>query len=118
MEDGTVIENKSLTLPPVRQLSYAYCTDTAYHEPLVPLIAGTDVIFHEATFMNSEAKLAAEKLHSTAGEAALIAQKAGVKQLIIGHFSSRYKELTELLNEAREIFPNTILAKDGVIFKW
>ena len=118
LPDGRTVDFRELTLPPPRQLSYAYCTDTGYHEPIAAYLKGVDVLFHEATFMSNEAALAAEKLHSTAREAALIAQRSGVKQLIIGHFSSRYKELTELLNEAREVFPNTVLAKDGVIFKW
>ncbi len=118
LPDGKIISNTSLTLPPSKQLSYAYCTDTSYFEPLVKYITGIDVLFHEATFMESEVKLAAEKLHSTASEAAQIAKLAGVKQLIIGHFSSRYKELDPLLLEATEVFSNTVLAKDGFVFKF
>jgi len=93
--------------------SYAYCTDTAYSEDIIPYIKGVDLLYHEATFLHNMAAAAREKLHSTAFEAATIAAKAEVKKLLIGHFSARYDDLQPLLDEARSVFPETILAADG-----
>jgi len=93
--------------------SFAYCFDTAYYEALIPFIQGTSLLYHEATFLHEMAATAREKFHSTALEAGTIALKAGVKRLLIGHFSARYDDLGPLLNEARSVFPETILAVDG-----
>jgi len=93
--------------------SYAYCTDTAYTEDIIPLIQGVDLLYHEATFLHEMAAIAREKTHSTALEAATIASKARVKKLLIGHFSARYDDLQPLLDEARSVFPETLLAIDG-----
>lgn len=106
--------NAQLTLPPRPPLSYAYCSDTAYHEPVIAQVAGADLLYHEATFLESEAARAAHTLHSTARQAATVAQLAGVKQLLIGHFSARYKDLAPLLAEARGVFANTQLAVEGL----
>ncbi|NPA42814.1 MAG: ribonuclease Z [Chlorobi bacterium] len=117
-EDGRVIPNEELTLPPPRPRSYAYCSDTAYDPSIVPYIRGADVLYHEATFAEADRDLAALTLHSTARQAAEIAREAGVGKLIIGHFSSRYKDPQLLLREAQEVFPDTELAYEGkqVIF--
>jgi ribonuclease Z len=96
--------------------SYAYCTDTAYDESVIPYITRVGLLYHEATFMQPMAKAAAEKMHSTAREAATIASKAGVKKLLIGHYSARYDDLLPLLDEARSVFPETCLAEDGSCF--
>jgi ribonuclease Z len=93
--------------------SYAYCSDTAYSEEIIPFIQGVNLLYHEATFLHEMVTTAREKFHSTALEAATIAQKAGVKKLLIGHFSARYEDLQPLLDEARSVFPETILAADG-----
>ncbi len=93
--------------------SYAYCSDTACSEDIIPFIHGVDLLYHEATFLNDMAAVAREKMHSTALEAAGIAAKAEVKKLMIGHFSARYDDLQPLLDEARSVFPETILATDG-----
>ena len=93
--------------------SYAYCSDTAYSEDMIPIIHGVDLLYHEATFLHDMAANAKEKMHSTALEAATIASKARVKKLMIGHFSARYDDLQPLLDEARSVFPETILAVDG-----
>ncbi|MBL7138472.1 MAG: ribonuclease Z [Bacteroidales bacterium] len=93
--------------------SYAYCSDTAYDERIIPFVSGVDLLYHEATFMQDMAGAAAEKLHSTSVEAATIAKKSRVKKLLIGHFSARYEDLLPLLAEAREVFPETFLAEDG-----
>ncbi|MEG1523311.1 MAG: MBL fold metallo-hydrolase, partial [Bacteroidales bacterium] len=94
--------------------SYAYCSDTAYYEKLIPHIEGVDLLYHEATFAEDAAPRAKETFHSTARQAATIAQKAGVRQLMIGHYSARYEDDSVLLKEAKEIFPTTILAKEGL----
>jgi len=113
-ESGNIIyKNEDFTLPPRPSLSYAFCSDTAYNEKAIEQLNGVDLLYHEATFMEEEKDKAKETLHSTAAEAAYIAKAASVKQLAIGHFSARYKDLDPLLQEARNIFPNTSLAIEG-----
>lgn len=101
------------TEPGPQPRSYAYCSDTRYVEGLIPQLQGVDLLYHEATFLDDNAQRAAEVYHSTAREAATIADKAQVKRLLIGHFSSRYKQLDEFLNEARSVFGETYLATEG-----
>lgn len=113
-ESGRVYPNRQITEDPPHPKSYAYCTDTAYFESIIPLIKGCDLLYHEATFMEDKAKDAHLKFHSTAREAATIALKANVRQLLIGHYSARYKEVESLLSEAKSVFPNTILGQDGM----
>lgn len=115
--DGKIIANDRLTTPadPIR--SYAYCSDTAYDESIVPYIKDVDVLYHEATFAESELARANKTGHSTSRQAAEIAKLAEVKKLVIGHFSSRYTNLTPLLEEAQAVFPNTELAKEGKIIE-
>ena len=101
------------TLPAKKSRSYAYCSDTIYDEGLVQYIAQVDLLYHESTFLSDKEQRAAETYHSTARQAALIAKKAQVKQLILGHYSIRYKELQPLLDEAQEVFAATRLAIEG-----
>ena len=108
--------NESLTYPPRHSRTYAYCSDTAYHEKLIEQIKGIDILYHEATFTVDEQQKAIETKHSTAKEAAMIATKAQVKQLVIGHFSARYRELAPVLEEAKSVFENTHLAIEGESF--
>lgn len=110
--EGKLIPNSQLTSPPNPTISYAYCSDTAYNEKLIPLLQDVDVLYHEATFAESEQKRARQTLHSTAREAATIALKAGVGKLLIGHYSARYANKDVLLQEAREVFENTELTTD------
>jgi ribonuclease Z len=105
--------NEDFTLPPKPSFSYAYCSDTAYHEPLIDAVRGVDLLYHESTFMESEKEKASETRHSTAAQAARIAAGAQVGQLLLGHFSARYRELDGLLAEAKAIFSNTVLAAEG-----
>lgn len=115
--DGNVLyKNNEFTLPPRRSRSYAYCSDTRYHEAMVQQISQVDVLYHEATFMEEDKIKAVETMHSTAAQAATIAKMADVGKLVIGHFSARYKDLHPVLNEAKEIFPNTYLAQEGETF--
>jgi ribonuclease Z len=115
--EGIVIPNERLTRPadPVR--SYAYCSDTAYSEKIVPIIEGADLLYHEATFSDDDANRAKATGHSTTGDAARIAKLAQVKKLMLGHFSSRYENYNTLLDEARRIFPNTMLANENLCEK-
>lgn len=114
---GTIIyKNEDLTLPPRRSRSYAYCSDTAYNESIIELIRGVDILYHEATFGIDEQSKASETQHSTAAQAAIIAKKAEVHKLLIGHFSARYKDLTPLAEEARNIFQPVELAIEGGVF--
>jgi ribonuclease Z len=105
--------NQDLTLPPKPSRSYAYCSDTKYSTCILPQIQQVDLLYHESTFLDEEAARASETFHSTARQAALMAKQANVKQLILGHYSSRYKDLTPFLEEAKEIFPNAILSVEG-----
>ncbi len=112
-DEGKVIKNSLLTTPAAPPRRYAYCSDTAYHPPIIPHIKGVDLLYHEATFANDNLHRARRTYHSTAQQAAEIAQQAQVRKLIIGHYSSRYLDLTPLLNEAQAIFPHTALAYEG-----
>lgn len=112
---GEVHKNKDITLDPPKPRSYAYLTDTAYHEPVIPIIKGISLLYHEATFMEDKAKDAEEKFHSTALQAAKIAKKAKVKKLILGHYSARYRNLGSIHEEAKSLFPSTIMADDGKV---
>ena len=111
--DGEVIPNHELTLPEYRQRSYAYISDTVYDRNLTGQVRDVDLLFHEATFANKDEKLARETLHSTAGQAATIARDAGVRKLLIGHFSSRYKDHEFLVEEAKQVFSDTEGVNDG-----
>ena len=102
---------------PDDNISFAYCSDTAYTETILPYIKDVDMLYHEATFMQDMLKIAEEKYHSTAKQAAEIAKLANVKKLLIGHYSARYNDIIPLLNEAKDVFPNTSAAFEGVIMK-
>ncbi len=112
--NNTIILNSELTLPAKKAFSYAYCSDTIFSPEIVPYIKGVDILYHEATFQENLIERAKETFHSTAKEAAEIAKLAEAKKLIIGHFSARYKNMEELLNEAKTIFNETYLAIDGL----
>jgi ribonuclease Z len=113
-EDGKIIPNETITVAPSKPKSYAYCTDTKYTESIVPFIENADLLFHEATFLEENTKLAKTTYHSTTIQAAKIAQLANVKKLVIGHFSSRYKNDEQFLKETSSIFQNTVMAEDGL----
>jgi ribonuclease Z len=116
-EDGNILHtNAELTFSPRRSRSYAYCSDTAYHEPIIEQIKDVDLLYHEATFTSDEASKAEETFHSTARQAATIALKAKVRKLIVGHFSARYKDVMPILDEAKTVFKNTELAVEGLEF--
>ena len=112
LEDGKTLKNEDLTLPPDPPKLYAYCSDTAYNEALIAKVTGVDLLYHESTFLEQHKALAKKTKHSTAMEAARIAQKAGVKKLMLGHFSNRYSNKNDFVKEASTIFENVILSED------
>lgn len=116
LPNGRVVPNEELTLQPIKPRSFAYCTDTAIYEKIIPYIENVDLLYHEATFGDNQAELAKLTGHTTARQAAELALKANAGKLIIGHFSTRYKDINELINEAREVFANTFAANDGEKF--
>lgn len=116
LDDGRTILNEELTFDPPKPKSYAFCSDTAYKPDIIPLISGVDVLYHESTFLETQAELAPKTKHSTAKEAALIAKQAGVGQLILGHYSTRYKSIDLFKEEAETVFENVLLADDGKTF--
>jgi ribonuclease Z len=113
--DGTVIANEILTTPPTPSLRYAHISDTAYMPELAEKIGAVDLLLHETTYLEEHAKDAGIRGHSTAKEAAKVARDAGAKRLLTGHYSSRYKDETRFLDEAKEIFSNTILNHEGLV---
>ncbi len=115
--EGKIISNSELTLPPPSVRSYAYCSDTLYSENYIEQIKNVNLLYHEATFANDMAERATETHHCTAKQAAAISQKKNVNQLLIGHYSARYKELDILLKEAKEIFENTVLSEEGKTYR-
>jgi ribonuclease Z len=114
--DGKLIKNSVLTSDPPAPKSYAYCSDTAYFDQIIPVVANADLMYHEATYTHDLLEQAILSGHSTALQAGEIAKNAAVKRLLIGHFSSRYANLQCLLDEAKSNFPNTELAIDGQIY--
>jgi ribonuclease Z len=117
LEDGRLISNSELTFDPIEPKSYAFCSDTVYHEAILPIIQNVDVLYHESTFLESEEGLAEKTLHSTAKEAARIALKANAKKLILGHYSTRYESIALFKEEAETIFSDVELAEDGKTFE-
>ncbi len=116
LPDGMVLPNPDITLDPPAPRSYAYCSDTAYNPKLTDYVRGVDLLYHEATFDDAMAGMAAKKFHSTARQAAQIAADAGVKKLLLGHFSARFTTVGHLLEEAREVFPATVLSRQGEVY--
>ena len=113
-EEGKIVPHSHLTKPAEPARSYAYCSDTAYSEKIVPIIEGVDLLYHEATFAEEDTIRATKTGHSTSRQAAQIAKLANVKKLMLGHFSARYTDNKILLNEAKEVFSNTMLANEGL----
>lgn len=109
LKEGYLIKNEVLTKPSDPCVSYAFCSDTRYSETIVPIIKGVDLLYHESTFLHELKEMADYTGHTTSLEAALIAKKANVKRLILGHFSNRYHDYQLLLEEAKEVFPETYL---------
>jgi len=116
LENGVIIPNSVLSFDPSPTKTYAFCSDTMYDEKIIPIIANVDYLYHESTFLESEAHLSERTMHATAKQAATIALKANVNNLILGHFSTRYGNIELFKQEAQTIFPNVHLADDGKEF--
>jgi len=118
LDNGELILNAELTTDPETPKSYAYCSDTIYKEDIIPIIQGVDVLYHESTFLEKDAQYTERTMHCTAKQAATIALKADAKNLILGHYSTRYGNIEPFKEEAQEIFPNVYLADDGKEFEF
>jgi ribonuclease Z len=116
LTNGEIINNKTLTKDPTNPLSYAFCSDTMYKPEIAPLIKNVDLLYHESTFLKDRENLCETTMHATAEQAAKIAKLANAKKLILGHYSSRYKDLNLFLEEAAPIFENVSLTNEGEIF--
>ena len=116
LPDGTVIQNSCLVTPADPPRSYAYCSDTRYMPQLASMLKGVDMLYHESTYADDRLEMAQKYFHSTASQAARVALDAEVKTLLLGHYSSRYNDETVLLNEARKVFPNSILSAELQVF--
>ncbi|KGL63922.1 ribonuclease Z [Polaribacter sp. Hel1_85] len=116
LSSGEIISNKALTLDPPKTLSFAFCSDTSYKPDIVPIIENADLLYHEATFLSDREDLAKKTKHATSKQAAEIAKAANVNQLVIGHYSGRYKDISLFKKEAQETFENTALAEPGKVF--
>ncbi len=117
-KEGKLIKNQMVTKMGVKPKSYAFCSDTAYNEDIVPIIKDVDVLYHESTFLEKNKKLALPTKHSTAKQAAEIANQAQVGTLILGHYSTRYNDLEAFRTEAQTIFQPVELAEDGKTFEF
>jgi len=117
LSTGEIVPNSELTLPPKNNLSFAFCSDTKYKPDIIPIIKKVDLLYHEATFLSDREDLAKKTKHATSKQAAQIAKDAEANQLIIGHYSGRYKDISLFEKEAKEIFENTDLAEPGKVFK-
>lgn len=115
-EEGEVVPNERLTTPSEPPRSYAYCSDTRYMPELHKMLTGVTTLYHESTYGMDQQLLAEKYNHSTARQAAMVARDAGVQQLILGHYSSRYENEKILLDEAREVFENSRLSDEMAVF--
>lgn len=116
LPDGTLIPNEALTDPGKPALRYAYSADTLYSESLIPHFQGVHLLYHDATYMEADKDKAHLRYHSTAAEAAQMAARSGVQKLLLGHFSSRYRDLQPMLEEARQWFPHSELSREGATY--
>ena len=118
LDNGQIIPNSALTTNPEPPQSYAFCSDTIYKEDIIPIIENVDVLYHESTFLEKDAQYTERTMHCTAKQAATIALKANAKNLILGHYSTRYGSIEPFKQEAQEVFPNVHLADDGKFFEF
>lgn len=116
LDTGERLANADITYRPYEPASYAYCSDTNYSARLARMVEGVDLLYHEATYAADERRTARERGHSTTADAATVAAKASAGRLLIGHFSSRYRDLQPLLDQARAVFPATDIAREGATF--
>jgi ribonuclease Z len=113
LDSGEIISNSRLTLPPYKPRSYAFCTDTTVFPALITALSNVDMLYFESTFLDADKKLARDTSHSTAAQAASLAERAHTGKLLLGHFSNRYKDIRLFEEEARKVFPESFAVKDG-----
>ncbi len=118
LDDGTMISNEKMTFAPEPVKSYAYCSDTAFKPDIVPIIKNATVLYHESTFLEVHEDLCVKTKHSTAKQAGIIATKAQVGHLILGHYSARYKNLEVFKTEAETVFDSVFIAETGKTFSF
>lgn len=115
-KEGVVYENSTLTLEPKKSHTYAFCSDNRIQANFYKKVKGVSILYHEATFLHQELTKAKKTYHSTAKEAALLAQEIKPDLLILGHYSARYTSVVPLLKEAQEIFKQTKAAEEKSVF--
>lgn len=118
LDNGQVIPNSELSFEPEKSKSYAFCSDTIYKEDIVPIIENVDVLYHESTFLEQDEQYTERTMHCTAKQAAKIAKLANAKNLILGHYSTRYGSIEPFKEQAQEVFENVHLADDGKEFEF
>jgi len=116
-KDGTIIKNEWVTEEGPHPLRYAYTADTVFTDSFLPYIAGVDCLYHESTYLSDNEEKAQARFHSTARQAAEIARRAGVRLLLLGHYSSRYQQLDAFVAEAREVFASVIATEEGRVYE-
>jgi len=116
-KDGFLVKNEWVTEDGPSPKKYAYCADTLFTDSFLPVIQGADTIYHECTYLEADADKAVARFHSTAKQAAEIAKRANAKQLLLGHFSSKYKDLDPFRQEAEVIFPNVQVSIEGSVYE-
>ncbi len=115
-ESGEWISYLEVTSRNIPPKSYAFCADTKYEEKIIPIIQNADLIYHESTYLDDQMEKAEQRFHSTSTQAAKIAQKAKVKRMLLGHFSSKYEDISEFVLQAKQTFENTDVSKEGVTY--
>ena len=115
--DGRTVQNELVTEDGPSPKTYAYCADTIYTESFLEHIRGVDLLYHESTYLSDNEERARSRFHSTAAQAATIAKKAEAKQLLLGHYSSKYRDVTEFSTEAATIFPNVMATEEGAAYE-
>lgn len=116
-KDGLLVKNEWVTTEGPSPKKYAYCTDTLFTDSFLPYIEGADTIYHESTYLEADVEKAAARFHSTSVQAAQIAVKVKAKQLLLGHYSSKYKDPEQFQQEATSVFPNAIATIEGTTYE-
>ena len=115
--EGETVPNSKLVEVADQSRSYAYCSDTRYIPTLHERIRGVTALYHESTYGEDNLLMAEKYYHSTARQAALVARDAGAGKLLLGHYSSRYEDENVLLNEAKQVFENSFLCDEQMVFE-
>lgn len=115
--EGEVVPNERLTFDADPARSYAYCSDTRYLPRLHELVEGVNVLYHESTYADEHVERARKYFHSTASQAATVARDAHAGKLLLGHYSARYDDESAILSDARKVFAESYLTREGDVFE-